>query len=95
MPNVKKEYTRINAYVNPDVKKRLDDYAKENYVSSSAALNMILKQWFDSQEAVKSLGNLTALMQVFAKQTGIDLGELGERDGAQSDGAFASSQTSG
>lgn len=75
MANVKKTYTRINAYVNPEIKQRLDEYASDNYVSSSAALNMILKQFFDGQEAMHSMGNLAELLRVFAKQTGIDLQE--------------------
>lgn len=91
----KSDVRRVNVNISAKTKQRLDDYAVEHYMSQAAAVNQILEQFFDGQEVVSSLGNLTALMQVFAKQTGIDLGELGERDGAESDGAFASSQTSG
>lgn len=92
----KSDVRRINVNISAQVKQKLDDYAVEHYMSQAAAVNQILEQFFNGQEAIQSMGNLATLMQVFAKQTGIDLSSLCESGEArQSEDALASLQTRG
>ena len=41
---------RMNVYISPDVKKKVEEYAKENFMSISACVNMILKSYFDGRD---------------------------------------------
>lgn len=64
---------RLNLYLSEDVKENLKKYAEDNGLTLSSSVNFILKQYFNSQDAIKSIGNLSELMRIFAKQTGINL----------------------
>lgn len=76
MPYIKKEVCRLNVNVNPEIKKKLDDYANSHYMTQAAATNMILTQFFDGQEALQNMGNLSELMKIIAQKSGIDLNEV-------------------
>ena len=65
--------TRFNVYLRNELFEKMVKACSENMMSKTSFLNMVLKQYFDGQEAMQSMGNLSELMKVFASQTGIDL----------------------
>ena len=65
--------SRMNIYLSEGVKDKLKEYASENGLTLSTAVNMILKNFFESQEALKNMNNLTELVKLLADKTGIDV----------------------
>ena len=57
--------SRLCGYLDPKVKKQLDEYAEENYMSISACLNMILKNFFEGREIISKMGQFNDLVSVF------------------------------
>lgn len=70
---IPRDSVRINVYLKKDIAERLNAFCEETGINKSAGINMIIKSHLDGQEALRSMGNLTDLMKVFAKQTGIDM----------------------
>ena len=65
--------TRFNVYLKDELYHKMEEACEDAMLSKTAFVNMVLKQYFDGQEAMRSMGNLSDLMKVFAKQTGIEL----------------------
>lgn len=65
--------TRFSVYVRDDLYEKMRTYCSDNFMSQTGFVNMVLKQFFDGQEAMHSMGNLAELMKVASKQTGLDL----------------------
>ena len=49
------EKTRLNVYLTPSVKERIEKYAKENMMPTSACINFILKQYLDGIDLVSKM----------------------------------------
>lgn len=45
-----KHYARLNCYVTPELKARLDDYSKSSGVSKNQIVSEAITQYFDAKE---------------------------------------------
>ena len=46
----KAEKVRMNLYISPDVKNKVEVYADENFMTTSACVNMILRNYFEGRD---------------------------------------------
>lgn len=61
--------TRFNAYIKTELVEKMKQYCEENYMSLTGFINMVLKQYFDGQEALKNMGDVTELLKTVSKLT--------------------------
>lgn len=55
--------TRMNVYLRLDLYEKLKAYCADNFMSQTGFVNMVLKQYFDGQEAMQNMGNIAQLLQ--------------------------------
>lgn len=67
---------RFNGYIKADLNERMETYCKDNFLSKNGFVNMVLKQYFDGLDALKSMGNITDLMRLVSEKAGVDLSQL-------------------
>lgn len=56
------ERERMNIYVAPSVKKRLEEYAEDNFMSLSACSNMIFKNYLDGVDLLDKSGEMNSII---------------------------------
>lgn len=59
--------TRYTAYIRSELYEKIKVYCEENYMSQTGFMNMIIKQFFDGQEALKNMGSVTELLKTVSE----------------------------
>lgn len=59
--------TRFNAYIKTELVEKMKIYCDENYMSQTGFINMVLKQYFEGQEALKNMGSVTELLKTVSE----------------------------
>lgn len=55
--------TRLCAYIKTDLFEKMQAYCAENFMSQTGFVNLVFKQYFEGQEALKNMGNMQELLQ--------------------------------
>lgn len=61
--NMKKETTRINMNLSDELLAKVDNFAAENCVNRSAAINVIISTYFRQNDAMEAMTKAIALME--------------------------------
>lgn len=60
---MKKETTRINMNLSDELLAKVDNFAAENCVNRSAAINVIISTYFRQNDAMEAMTKAIALME--------------------------------
>lgn len=61
MSNKRDGKVRVTIYMPEDLEKKISDYADENYLNRTSAINFILNKHFKEEDAIKTLENVTKM----------------------------------
>lgn len=66
---------KVNLNINDELLLKVDEFAKQNYLTRTSFVNMVINQFFENRKSVQVLANLEPFLNKIAAS-----GELSEDD---------------